>query len=166
MMDTDSLLQYLVNKSYTKADLNHRIRIIREFLEKKYFGKKKVSSTAPDVKALGKLKLSREFFASFDKNNLYPVLAKIAKAGSKLETIHLYLPFDLPETEKDKLGSWFKKNVGEHVLLELDIDRSLSLGCTFSAKGVFHDYSLNYFLKKKTPEINNLIGRYVKNTKT
>lgn len=170
MMNDGELLQNLVRVCFTKTEVSRRLRIIREYLENKFFKSKTknlksffINSKYPSSDTLAIEKLSPDFFASFNKNNAYPQLTKIGKALNNLDTIHLYLPADFPPNDLSRVGLWFKKNVAEDVLLEIEIDSSLTLGCAVSKNGIYHDFSLKYFLKNKRLQILQVLGDYVKN---
>ena len=170
MMDESKLLQKLISVSHTKIDLNRRLRVLREFLEQKYYSGgtgdldtflKSANCSADDAKALSSL--DRDFYKSFTKNNTYPVLNKITKLVNKEEVLHVYVPYEMSEQEKEKLGSWFKENVNGNLILEIHLDPALTLGCAFAFKGVYHNYSLKYFINNNRREIAKLMDRYEKN---
>jgi len=169
-MNEEKLLQILISICFTKSQANKRFWILREFLENKFFKKKvqklenflKKSNTSPDdTEAL--LHLPASFYSAFNKENTYPLLTKIDKALNKADSIHLYLPVDLTDKYLEKVGSWFKQNVGKFILLEIQTVKNLTLGITLSINGVYHDYSLKYFLSKKRQQINKAFEDYVKN---
>jgi len=158
-MNENEILQKLILVCNTKADAVKRVRILKEFLENKFFKNKSLNlekflkslkASEYDIEAMKQL--PAQFYASFNKNNAYPIIRKISKALDKLETIHLYVPVELTEGELFKIGSWFKKNVA----------KNLTLGCALSRNGVYRDFSLKYFLQGKRPEINKILDNYVK----
>ena len=169
-MDEKELLTQLVTVSYTKTDLTRKLRVLREFLEQKYYSQggqtladflKVANCTKEDTSAL--LSLKSEFYKSFTKYNSYPLLNKINRLLNKEEIIHVYLPYEMEDAEKEKLGIWFKKNVNNKVILELIVDPSLILGCAFAYKGVYHNFSLKFFINSYRQDIRKLLDRYAQN---
>ena len=94
------------------------------------------------VKSLGE-----EFFSLFKATDLDKQFAELEKVISEVKTFQIYLPFEIPDEEIDRLGRWFKDNVGINCLVELDYNPNLIGGCSISSNGVIKDYSISQKLK-------------------
>lgn len=170
MMNENKLLDQLIKVSQTKTDITRRLRLLREFLENKYYSKKKLTlesflktakCSREDATALSSL--SSDFYKSFTKGSTYPLLSKMEKLLNNQDIIHLYTPYEFPPEEKERLGRWFKVNVRKDVILEIAADPKLTLGFAFAYKGVYHNFALKYFLDKNRRQINTILDNYVKN---
>jgi len=169
-MEEKELLSQLISLSYTKTDITRRLRILREFFEQKYYSSggrsleeflKTAKCTKEDSGML--LSLDSKFYKNFTKSNTYPCLAKLDRLLNKEEVIHVYLPYEPMAEEKEKIGSWFKKNISKNVILDIQVDSSITLGCAFAYKGIYHNFSLKYFMDIKRGEISQLLDKYVQN---
>lgn len=168
MTDENNLYKELKKVSFTKADLNNRLNLLRSYLENRFFAKKSkplvVFLQNPEINpedSLAIKKLSKNFFAAFDKNNAYSLLSTIEKTAEKDEVLKVYLPVEFTGKEKDKVASWFKDNLAVDYIIDIEVDPSLTLGFSFASKGVYHDFSLKYFVNKLRPQIKSILERYV-----
>lgn len=168
MTDADKILPELTKISFTKTDLLRRIRILREYLEGKFFAGnkltfgnflKKSKCTQEDLRALSKL--SNKFLGSFTKSNVYSLVSELVKRSESADSIHVYLPKQFPERDIFKLENWFKQNLGESTLIEIEVDPNLVLGFSFAINGVHHDFSYKYFWQKNRQDINKIVDDYV-----
>lgn len=157
-MDT---AQKFLAKIYTKPQASASLRMISDFLNFKFFdlGNDQLSFNQTlaqfELKSIerlshkyleSKIKLIKQFpeqfFALFNRTNFQKELKKITQAVAKAEVVTIHLPFQLPEEEQTKLGSWFKDNLGLTTLYEVSFDPSLIGGCALSFKGFYKDLSL------------------------
>jgi F0F1-type ATP synthase delta subunit len=167
-MEVNSLIQKVIDNTYTKNDIARRTRLLREYLEKTFF--------TPEMNELTKFLISRqattddidtflswgeEFFKTFSQANIYAILSDIDERVKHAPVVVLYIPYDPVPAETIKLGKWFRRHVHDGILVDLHTDPSLLGGCAFVWKGMYRDYSLRYYMLKKREEIHKLIGEYV-----
>ena len=173
MSDTNQLLDTILTNTYSTADLQHRLTLLREFLEdffftphehpnlifllNKFFVRK--NESRDEFNALNAWGYS--FYSQFNRENLYPTLEAIEKSAESLPTVTLFLPFVPPMYEVPKLGKWLRSNVDPRALMEIKTDIQLIGGCAVSYRGVYRDYSLRYYLQKSKPAILKVIGEYL-----
>lgn len=164
----------LIKEFYTTQDIHLATGLLKEFFNIHLFKSgqhedyrtdlKKFLKEHDDAEHMGRRLLS--FNDSFYKHFTKDSVADIFKAlESEIEThpqVILYIPALLPDEETKKLGEWFRKNVEADVLLDLKVDRLAIGGCMFVWKGVYYDFSLRYFLKKKEKEVTAAIRSYRK----
>jgi F0F1-type ATP synthase delta subunit len=167
-MTEEQLLETILKTSYVKADVMRRIRIVREYLEQKFFtpGDKKelkeflVASQVPVqeqevIDAWGK-----DFFTSFTKENAYDYLEQMTAKVKDLPTINLYVPIPVEAKEAIVIGTWVRANIDKMALVELHTESSTFGGCAFAWNGVYYDYSLRHYMRKKMDSIRNIITAY------
>jgi hypothetical protein len=167
-MTGDQLLDIILTSTYVKADLLRRLRLVREYLEQRFFtpGEKKdmssflASQKVPaDEQALingwGDV-----FFSSFNKENAYDYLDQMNKRVKDLPTVNIYIPIDLDTGQTKKVGEWVKANVDREALVEFHVDTSVFGGCAFAWNGVYYDYSLKHYMHKKVDAIRKILTEY------
>jgi F0F1-type ATP synthase delta subunit len=167
-MTDDQLLETIINTSFVKADVLRRTRIVREYLEQKFFtpGEKKnlkeflegLQASEDDTKVLSKW--GDAFFHSFTKENAYELLDKINGHVKDLPSVNLYVPVTLEPDDVAKLGDWFRKNVDSNVIIELHVESSTFGGCAFAWNGVYTDYSLKHYLHKRMDAISKVLTEF------
>jgi hypothetical protein len=163
-----SQLSTVLSSTYIKADVLRRIHIIREYLEQRFFtpGEKHelpeyldIAKIDPDDKnAL--ITWGSTFFNQFTKENAYSILDLMTQEVKNLPIINMYVPVGLPHEDVGKLGTWVRQNVNASVLIELHIDASTFGGCAFAWNGVYYDYTLRHYMRKKTESIRKIISDY------
>ncbi len=167
-MEVQELKYVVIRTAYTKADIQRRLRLLREYLEQTHFAGEDVELTkfllskraqTDDIDAF--LSWGKEFFDAFTKEKAYTLLNVIAEHMKTLPVISMYIPYEPVPAEVNKLGAWIRRNVGELVLIDLHTDPTLLGGCAFAWKGTYRDYSLRYYMQKKRDEITKIIEQYV-----
>jgi F0F1-type ATP synthase delta subunit len=161
-------LSTVLASTYVKADVLRRIHLMREYLEQRFFtpGEKHdlpeyldIAKIVPEDKnALNTW--GNTFFNQFTKENAYSILDLMAQEVKNLPVINLYIPVGLPPEELSKLGIWVRQNINASVLIELHVDSSTFGGCAFAWNGVYYDYTLRHYMRKKTDSIRKILTDY------
>lgn len=169
-MTDDQLLGTILTSSFVKTDVMRRIRIVREYLEQRYYtpgGTKELPEfftvakiPEDDQKAI--TAWGKDFFSSFTKENAYDLLEHVLLKVKDLPTVNLYVPVEVSTDEAPKLGAWFRKNVNPTVLIELHVEQSTFGGCAFAWNGVYYDFSLRHYMHNKMTEIRKVLTDYGK----
>ncbi|OGG11424.1 hypothetical protein A2Z00_05570 [Candidatus Gottesmanbacteria bacterium RBG_13_45_10] len=167
-MDENSLLIIILASSFSKADLHRRLRLLREYLEQRFYAPEK-SLTLQDFlneKNVDKddqqimLSWGESFYNGFTKETAYDVLDHMAARAKELPTMNLYVPFTPDGKEMMKLGIWVRDNVDKNVLVDIHVDPSTFGGCSFAWNGIYHDYSLRHMMGLKMNEIRKVLSDY------
>ena len=171
-MNAEELFSAITSETYTTTDIHRRVRLLREYFEKKFFASQpdlaidaflavqEASQADKDVLS----GLGEAFYSSFTKDSCYKLLEGILIESKKIPTVRLNVAFDVPPDEVPKIGQWFRQNLPVNVLLDIRIDADAFGGCTFAWNGVFHDYSLRYLLEKQKSDIVKVLESYGKKT--
>lgn len=167
-MTDEQLLKTIIDSSFVKADVLRRTRIVREYLEQRFYtpGEKKVlkeflsggSISPDDAKVVGGW--GESFFGSFTKENAYDLLEKVNGHVKDLPTVNLYVPVELGPDEISKVGKWFRENVDKNILIELHVEHATLGGCAFAWNGVYTDYSLRHYLHKRIDKVRKVLTEY------
>jgi hypothetical protein len=161
------LIQFLAD-TYTRKDVGRRLRLLREYFEAGYFTADETEitkfllskhATTDDINAF--MSWKDGFYRSFTKDSLYHTLNGITDRVKKLPNVVLYIPYEAVPAEIIRIGKWFREHVGPMVIVDLRTDSTLLGGCAFVWKGVYRDYSLRYYMRKKQAEITKIISEYV-----
>ncbi|OGG30044.1 hypothetical protein A3A63_01845 [Candidatus Gottesmanbacteria bacterium RIFCSPLOWO2_01_FULL_46_9] len=169
-MNDQELFQAIIDTSFVKTDVMRRTRIIREFLEQKFYtpGEKRgltaflehTNTSDDDMKIMEHW--GEPFFNSFTKENAYDLLENVKGRMNDLPTINLYVPLTLGPTDIPRLGAWCRKNIDKNILIELHVEPSTFGGCAFAWNGIYMDYSLRHYLRKRLDAVRNILSDYEK----
>ena len=168
-MTSDQLLDAMLATTYAKADLLRRLRLIREYLEQRFFtpGEKKDLSqflAAQNVPADEQTLIrgwGDGFFQSFTKDNAYDYLGQMTTRVKDLPTVNMYVPIPFDSAQSTKVGQWVRANVDREALVEFHVETSAFGGCAFAWNGVYYDYSLKHYMHKKIDAIRKVLDGYV-----
>lgn len=168
-MKTDELMHKILQNAYTKVDIQRRVRLLREYLERGFYTPDhrpdvtkfllEKRATTDDIEAF--ISWGKDFFNHFTRNNTYDLLNAIIDSIRILPVVSVYIPYEPVPAEVVKLGGWFRRNVNDTVLIDLHTDPALLGGCAFAWKGMYRDYSLRYYMQKRRDEIEKIITEYV-----
>jgi len=165
----DEIISKILTTSFTKTDINRRMRLLREYLEQVYFKSEKMDTTkflisrqatTDDIDVF--LNWGDNFFKNFNQENIYKIITRISDVVKKMPVITIYIPYEPVPAEIIKLGRWCRKNITEGVIVDLKTEPTLLRGCALVWKGMYRDYSLRYYMMKKRGEIERVLEEYVK----
>ncbi len=168
-MDTD-LTKSFFKTTYSLQQARARLRMLREYIIDYFFSSPAKGGMTPEsdsgrgqndgsrlrsnnirdpwLKSLGE-----EFYKEFTKENVYQKLKELEDALVATEPLVVYMAFDMPDEELNKLGPWLRKNILEDMVFDTKIDQTLIGGCAFSWHGILKDYSLKSRLAQNHEEI-------------
>lgn len=170
----DHLFTALTKVFYTIQDIYLATGLLKEFFDSYLFKNERKENCRAALKKFlkehgefehivrGLLSLSDDFYEAFDSETAASIFDSLEKKAEECDQIILYIPTLLPSEETKKIGEWMRTNVTKTVLLDLKVDRFSTGGCAFVWNGVYYDFSLRYFLKKKEKEIAQMIRSYRK----
>jgi len=169
-MDEQQILSIILQNTFTRASFLKRLAILRGFLEAKFFKKSDLSLQSylesrqiirGDKEAL--LTWQNQFIPALTAQNSYRIINKLTEKLKDLPVITVYIAVLIPEADIDKIGSWFRTNLGSQVMLEIYQNATLVAGCAFVWMGSYHDYSLHNLIIQKKDQISALLDRYASN---
>lgn len=167
------LLTTILGNTFRQSDLKHRLVLLRQFLEFRFF---KAHKNENLVFQLNEFFVSKKesrdefnalnswgysFFSQFNKENSYKNLDAIEVAVQTLPVMTVYLPLELPIYEIPKLGAWLRLNVADNLIFDLKIDRALIGGCALAYRGNYRDFSLKFYLEKNKAAVKRVIEDYL-----
>lgn len=165
----DTKLKELIETTYTKDDLHRKTMLLQEFFSKYFFEtgerpplkdalKRFLEEVAAEPHiAESLLALPDESLTHITQESFQGVLDEINKAVAHAPEAVLYVPVELPAAEVQRLCEWFRKNVVSDVYLDMSVDGNVIGGCAFVWNGVYHDFSLRYYLEAHKTELRALI---------
>jgi hypothetical protein len=163
----DKLFSIIHRVSFTRADMLRRIRMVREYLEYKYFSSRASTELADylrdnqvsgyDSQAL--IAFGDAFYANFSRETAYTVIDGLVDKVKQYPVVTLYIPFEPTADDITKIGTWFRDEVDNTILLDLHVDSNLIGGCAFAYRGVYKDYTLRYYLTKRHEEIGAMLDQ-------
>lgn len=164
--------ELLLNVAYTTEDAHSVLELLKEFLESYFFSEHALTSREKILEAFIKDKkvtkggaamlnsLPAAFWEAVTRENMYEKIDSFAKTFDSLPRIVLYVPKKLPYDEIKKVGQWMHSNVEKNLLMDIRVDAKAIGGCKLAWKGVYHDFSLRYFIKKHKRELVSMIREH------
>jgi len=168
-MTKEKLLETILTTSFTKVDAHRRIRLWREFLEQKYFGKgkkaalleylKKQEVSVSDIEAIDSW--GEGFYDTFTKDDAYELTDILTESLKSLALISIYVPYEATDDDHKKFGMWVRANIDKYALIEIHVDSQVFGGCAVSVDGRYYDFSLRHRLETHTQDIHGILEKYV-----
>jgi hypothetical protein len=167
-MDEKELMHGLMKGTFDRGTIIRRIGVARQYLEQVYFtpSRESFGDWAPkagvqfdDVDVLAEL--DGPFWDSFARETMYQILENMRVAIGKLPSIGLYVPHKPEPADALGYGEWLRKNVNPNLVMDVHVDDGTVGGCAIAADGMWRDYSVRYFMRKKRVDIINLLTSYV-----
>jgi hypothetical protein len=171
-MDTHDIFTILLKTAFTKVEVLRRIRLLRDFLERKFFvtGGKPVTledflkeAHVSHDDALALEAIEKKLGASFTKDHAYGLTKALSEEVKALPVVGMFLPAEPNEEEMAKVGAWVRENLNALAIIEVHISPSFLGGCAMSYNGMYQEYTLDYFMQKNHNEIKKIIEKYVSN---
>lgn len=92
-----------------------------------------------------------DYEKSVDKSLFFDNLRKeILNAG----ILNIVLPFYPDDTVLTNVSKWVKENLGENVVIDIKVDRTIFAGLTITYKGKYADFSLKTKFKEAIENIH------------
>lgn len=172
-MNENQILSTILPTTFTKAAFYRRLRLLREFLEHKYFEGEPESkiedflregnASRTDVHTLSFVR--NKLYRTFTRENIYKILNNLLDAIKELPVVTVYLSNEPTEGETVNLGKWFRKHLDPHLIMDIRLDPTLHTGCAFVWKGIYHNFSLRFYLNKEKKRVLEIVEEYAQNKK-
>lgn len=162
------LLETILENTFTKSDLERRLRLLKEYLVKSLFREVKAGKVTPELlniksdRASDLEWLENLSFGHFNRQNLHEKLNEIAKMAQDLPTIVINLSVEPTEREISDIGSKVRATFKDNFLINIKIDPSLIAGCSLVWEGVIKDYSLRAKIEEQKQAILQSFKRALK----
>ena len=160
-MDNE-ILQIILQNTFTTLALKHRLRALKNHLEKGLYGAQTNQPSPQDADIQYLATLPKDFFVQFTKDNLSSTFAKIEDEINKLPVLTIYLPFETDDVINLQIGSFARRAFGKIIILETKYDPRLIAGCAFSSNGIYKDYSLKARIEERKAEILDSFKRFLR----
>ena len=147
-----NLIEKLLINSYSLSQLRSRVRILRKYIGRKFFGETQTEEL-DEKESLWLASLGNDFLNQFDKLNAYEKLGELELAVNQIKPLIIYIAFDIPQEEIERLGIWLRAEINPGVLCEIKVDPSLIGGCALSWSGIYKDYSLRAQIQTQREQI-------------
>lgn len=156
------LLETILENTFTKSDLDRRLRLLKEYMVKSLFREVKLGKVRPELLNISPdiasdltwlESIPDTFFHHFNRQNLHEKLNEIAKMTEELPTIVINLPIESTEREISDIGSKVRTTFKDNYLIDIKIDPSLIAGCSLVWEGVIKDFSLRAKIEEQKEAI-------------
>ncbi len=175
-MDT-ALLQKILNLTYTKKQIQHRLGIFKEILNLWLFtdnGKTPLAAVIEkyiadnprlhkdDIEIIHTVmpeleKLIKPENADKQANEL---LKQLGEGLTHNNVVSIYFGFDYDDQVIADIGKWFKTKMGYNYVLEPSFDGNLIGGCAYSYNGIYRDTSIRARIEQNKQAILESLLRY------
>lgn len=151
-MNIDQIYSQILSQTYTLLELQRRLRILRtDCLNRLFSGSAPLETSYRDqqwVKSLGE-----GFLTQFKQDNVYKIFDLLQAKADKNPILVIYIPFEMPPQEADRLGVFLRQNYGNISLFDVKFDPYLIAGASLVWRGVYKDYSLRRRIEDRKEEI-------------
>lgn len=157
----DQVLAKILEQSFSIHELRQRIRVLKSYLAKKFYGSDNQSldnETAGQINWL--YSLGDQFYQQFNPMNFSQIFEQIESKIESLPTLIIYFAFELTPEQSQEVGNYLRKRYGPYFVFDSKHDPSLIAGCALVWKGVYKDYSL----RAKIAENHDAILEVIKQT--
>lgn len=162
------LLETILENTFTKSDLDRRLRLLKEYLVKSLFREVKAGKVTPELLNI-KSDVASDLewlenlsFGHFNRENLHEKLNEIAKMAKDLPTIVINLPIEFTEKEIFDIGSKVRTTFKDNFLIDIKLNPSLIAGCSLVWEGVIKDFSLRAKIEEQKQAILESFKRSLK----
>lgn len=149
----------LLANSYSTQQLRNRLRILKSYLEKKFFNKE----DGQDIDQMDNQwleSLGDEFLNQFTQINAYEKLKQMEDEIDKIIPLIIYVAFEMPQEEIEKMGIWLRLQMATSLVCEVKVDPNLIAGCALSWKGVYKDYSIRQKIENSQEQILSSLKQF------
>lgn len=155
----DYILKIILENTYTKSQLKHRLYILKSYLLQKFFGGP-AKITEEDLSYLKTLPSA--LFQNFNKSNIYTAFNTLEAQLDKLPSLILYISFESSDQTTSSIAAFARKAFNSSLLLDIKFDPGLIAGVALVWKGVYKDYSLRAKIAEKTTEVSDVFKKFLR----
>ena len=172
MGNKDALLEKILTNTYTTSDAYKRLLVLEDVLQHTLFEKgydtmarekhlySQYQTPAERATAEAVAAWGTQLFDVFNKDNLNADIQALKNSIEETPRLVLYAPVMFEAKHIKEISSWCRKNIDGHLLLDLRIAPQAAGGCILVWHDTLYDFSLRYFLKKRSGEFAKIIARY------
>lgn len=156
------ILNTILSDTYTLTQLKHRLRILKNYLLKNFFGgdMKLAEAATADLNWLKSL--DHTFYQNFHQDNVYDIFTNLEAEIKKISPLTIYLTFEPDSSTCASIGMFARKRFNSSLILDIKYDPSLIAGAALVWKGVYKDYSLRAKIAEKKTEILQSFKRFLR----
>lgn len=172
--------QLFLSNTFTRHEATRRLQLIKDLVNYRLFdcapgtdlatilpqfkqkleGELEQAHTEADLQFIGTL--GEKFINNFNPTRLSEQFQVLEDLIKNCKLVMLYIPFEIPEVEIKKLGVWFKQNLGNNSLFEIEFDSNLIGGCAISYNGIYRDYSIKQRIDDNKKRVLDILLSYRK----
>lgn len=154
------LYKTLLQNTYTLQHLKHRLKILKIYFSQVFFKASQESLNEGDN--LWVNSLPKDFIVSFSKDNCLNRLGELENEINQLQTLILYLPFEVTAEALEKIGQKARILFNPSLVLDIKYNPSLLAGCALVWKGIYKDYSLKAMIEARKMEILESFKKFLR----
>lgn len=151
-------LKTFMERTYSRADFAYHISLVREFFEFIFFTKRDVSANKNGIEQFAAYSkkpladiaflhtLPSSFLDAFTQESLYETLNRLSEDSKQLKTFSLTVSIPLSRADEAAISAWARREVDPNLLIDVDIDSSIAVGCRVVWNNRLHDFSFDHYL--------------------
>ncbi len=164
-----TIAAFILKYAYTQGQIMSRIRLIKEYMEHKYFmdnssatGSKIIDTLLPADLAT---EIDREFLQAFESEyisffnpeSLYTLTDGLKKEFLKYPRVMLHLPVTLDSDAIKVIGMWIREHIDNHAIIVPFMNPSIAAGCGIGWNNYYQEYSFRTKLEQVRPQLRSLL---------
>lgn len=159
----DSILDTILKDIYAFNRLRHCLRVLKSYFVKSFFGEEKETETLSPQDVNWLSSLPKDFYQTFNKDNVYQIFENLETAISQLQVLIIYLSFETNDQTIIQIGSFARSIFNSpRLILDTKYDPNLIAGCALTWKGVYRDYSLKVKIAQQKSEILESFKKFLR----
>ncbi len=162
----DQLYKTILKDTFTARRLQKRLRVLKGMLLTKLYGrsdKQPIDQVELDEEQSWLQSLEPGVLNQIDKDNLSPVFNNLENRIKNSKLLTIYIAFDMPKDELNRLGLTLRQTYGEQFLFDVKFDPNVIGGVALVWNGIYKDYSVRSLIGQRKSDIlsafRNFVGR-------
>ena len=170
---TNPFLKTFTEHTYSRTDFAYGVSLLREFFEFIFFTKHDASASRDGIehfaayskKPLADIVFLRtlpsSFLGAFTQESLYEMLNRLSEDAKQLKTLSLTVPIALSRADVEAIGMWAHREVDLDLLIDVDVDPSIAVGCRLVWNNQLHDFSFDHYLTENQTALHERFAQSV-----
>lgn len=157
---SDKILATFLQNNYSTYQIRSRFVLLKKYLSIQLYNAKQDQIPAAELQWLNSL--GQDFYKNFTAVNATQLLSELDQQLSQIQPLVIYIPFDMPEEEIDKLGIWMREKISPSIVFEIKYDGNLIGGAALSWKGIYKDYSIRSRIEADKQRVIESMKKFLK----
>lgn len=167
------IIDQFYQQTFSQAEARRRISILEQAIEQAVYTQGAQITLEAAIQAHSSVESDTQVLIAFvrhaslpkDSSEIKKMISNLRDSVLTRPVVVLAVPFEPTTEQVAEYGKWFRTNVKEDILLNINFDASVVGGCSITWQGKQVTYDLEYLIKQKRKEIVNVVDQFVEKKK-